>query len=48
MIKTRKLAVILYMIVVKLKKKEGVSSRTISSPIATPPPVLVKIPIDWS
>ena len=48
MIKTRKLAVILYMIVViKLKKKEGVSSRTISPPIATPPPVLVKIPIDW-
>ena len=30
------------------KKKEGVSSRTISPPIADPPQVLVKIPIDWS
>jgi hypothetical protein len=29
----------------KLKKKEGVSSRTISPPIADPPQVLVKIPI---
>jgi hypothetical protein len=30
------------------KKKEGVSSRTISPPIADPSQVLVKIPIDWS
>jgi hypothetical protein len=35
--------------ILKLKKKEGVSSsRTISAPIADPPQVLVKIPIDWS
>jgi hypothetical protein len=39
-----------YFIVIKIynKKKEGVSSRTISPPIADPPQVLVKIPIDWS
>jgi hypothetical protein len=30
------------------KKKEGVSSATISPPIADPPQVLLKIPIDWS
>jgi hypothetical protein len=30
------------------KKKEGVSSRTKSPPIADPSQVLVKIPIDWS
>ena len=39
-----------YFIVIKIykKKKEGVSSRTISPPIADPPQILVKIPIDWS
>ena len=50
MFKNKKLAM-LFSRVIKIykKKKEGVSSRTIlSPPIADPPQVLVKIPIDWS
>ena len=45
-LKTRKIGC--YFIVIKIKKKKGVSSRTISPPIADPPQVLVMIPIDWS
>jgi hypothetical protein len=46
-LKTRKIGC--YFIVIKIKeKRRGVSSRTISPPIADPPQVLVKIPIDWS
>ena len=43
--KQEKFALLFYRVI---KKKEGVSSRTISPPIADPPQVLVKIPIDWS
>jgi hypothetical protein len=42
------LAVILYILIKIKEKKEGVSSRTMSPPIADPSQVLVKIPIDWS
>jgi hypothetical protein len=47
LLKTRKIGCY-FIVKLKLKKKEGVSSRTISPPIADPPQVLVKIPIDWS
>ena len=48
--KIRKIGCVILYLVIKIykKKKEGVSSRTISPPIADPPQVLVKIPIDWS
>ena len=44
-LKTQNLAVFSSIYYFFLKKKEGVSSRTISPPIADPPQVLVKIPI---
>jgi hypothetical protein len=46
-LKTRKIGC--YFIVIKIKEKRRCQvSRTISPPIADPPQVLVKIPIDWS